>query len=60
MAAIEPVVAIDKVDPTRYLRNPKVVYIRELSDDCYLVTDLNDKNEYVISRLVLDREYEEI
>lgn len=46
--------------PKRYLRNPKVVLVRELSEDTYLISDLEDKNEYVISNEVLKREYEEI
>lgn len=44
----------------RYLRNPKVVFIRQVDDDHFLVTDMEGKNEYTISREVLKREYEEI
>lgn len=44
----------------RYLRNPKVVFVRPLDEDHFLVTDMNHENEYTISREVFKREYEEI
>ncbi|HSE25707.1 MAG TPA: hypothetical protein VLB68_28840 [Pyrinomonadaceae bacterium] len=44
----------------RYFRHPKVVFVRELDEDRFLVTDMNNENDYVISKQVLKREYEEI
>jgi hypothetical protein len=51
-----------EIKPKRYIRSPRVVNVRELSEDNYLVTDLNDQKdyEYVISKAVLDREFKEI
>lgn len=46
--------------PKRYLRNPTVVLVRELSSDAYLISDRDDKNEYLVSYEVLKREYEEL
>jgi hypothetical protein len=53
---------VEAVKPKRYIRSPRVVNVRELSEDNYLVTDLNDQKdyEYVISKKVLDREFKEI
>lgn len=55
MATPEP-----KLETQRCLRAPKVVFVRQLDDDHFLVTDLEGKNEYTISKEVRDREYEEI
>jgi hypothetical protein len=59
MSAVVPIL---DVKPKRYIRSPRVVNVRELSEDNYLVTDLNDQKdyEYVISKKVLDREFKEI
>jgi hypothetical protein len=59
MSAVVPIL---DVKPRRYIRSPRVVNVRELSEDNYLVTDLNDQKdyEYVISKKVLDREFKEI
>lgn len=46
--------------PKRYLRNPTVVLVRELNEDSYLISDKEDKNEYLVSREVFKREYEEL
>lgn len=46
--------------PKRYLRNPTVVLVRELSEDAYLISDKDDHNEYLVSSEVLKREYEEL
>lgn len=46
--------------PKRYLRNPAVVFVRELSEDAYLVSDKDDRNEYLVSHEILKREYEEL
>lgn len=32
----------------------------KISEDCFLITDLDDKNEYTVSKVVLNREYKEI
>lgn len=55
MATPEP-----KIETKRYLRAPKVVFIRQVDDDHFLVTDMEGKNEYTISQEVFDREYGEI
>jgi len=51
----------------RYLRNPKVVLIRQLAppdsnadSDLFLVKTLNGDEEYTTTRAVLKRDYEEI
>ena len=49
-----------EVKEKRYLRSPKVVFVRQLDDDHFLVLDLNHENEYQITKEVLEREYEEI
>ena len=46
-----------QVEKRRYLREPKVVFVRQIDDDHFLVTDIEDKNEYTISKEVRDREY---
>lgn len=46
--------------PKRYLRSSTVVFVRELSEDAYLISDKEDRNEYLVSREVFQREYEEI
>ena len=46
--------------PKRYLRNPAVVLVRELSEDSYLISDRDDRNEYLVSGEVFQREYEEL
>ena len=46
--------------PKRYLRNPSVVLVREIGEDSYLISDLEDRNEYLVSGEVFKREYEEI
>ena len=43
----------------RYLRQPKVVFVRE-DEGRFFVTDLNDENEYEISKEVFKRDYQEI
>jgi hypothetical protein len=49
-----------EVKEKRYLRNPKVVFVRKIDDDHFLVMDMEHKNEYQISKEVLKREYEEL
>ena len=48
----------------RYLHLPRQVLVRELSENCFFVCDAegdpNGKEGYVISRRVLEREYEEL
>lgn len=46
--------------PKRYLRSPAVVFVRELSEDAYLISDRDDRNEYLVNREVFQREYEEL
>lgn len=46
--------------PKRYLRNPAVVLVREIGEDSYLISDKDDRNEYLVSGEVFQREYEEI
>lgn len=49
-----------QLETKRYLREPKVVFVRNTDDGRFLVTDMEGKNDYTISKEVLDREYVEI
>jgi len=52
--------AESEVKEKRYLRNPKVVLVRPIDDDHFLVCDAEHKNEYQITQELLEREYDEI
>jgi len=49
-----------QIKEKRYLRAPKVVFVRELDGDLFLVLDMNHENEYTITKEVLEREFQEI
>jgi hypothetical protein len=49
-----------EVKERRYLRSPKVVFVRPLDDDHFLVCDTERNNEQKITKEVLEKEYTEI